>query len=169
MFRATRLLNQRFAPPLFASRRFIQAQIRSQSKIAQAEATGNAQSVRFRLPGLTPRRLITFAIYTTCITGYLFWVFPEVEIEEVEVVEAEDGTLVPVGAEEDEDEWADEDSRFIPLTWAKKLPKTFYKGSDPEWQEFRKVAKDKQKQQRVMSMSAFTLGCTMTFANTRYS
>lgn len=38
-----------------------------------------------------------------------------------------------------------EDNRiFIPLGFAYELPREFYKGSDPEWQSFIKLARDKK-------------------------
>lgn len=149
MFNTPRALRQCSTLSTFAFKRSLQSQIRHQSRLLQGVSPERIQRVQFRSPGLTPRRAITFALYTTCLVGYVYWVFPDVELEEVEVEETEDGKLIPVGAEEDGDEWAHEDSRFIPLTWAKQLPKTFYKGSDPEWQEFRRIAKDKQGQQKV--------------------
>jgi len=77
--------------------------------------------------------------------------FPEieVEIEEVGGVEEEGKEGAAGQVSDGEDEWADVDSTFVPLTWAKKLPRTYYKGSDPEWQEFRKIAKDQPRQKKV--------------------
>ena len=39
----------------------------------------------------------------------------------------------------------EEDSIFIPLGLAYELPRQYYKGSDPEWQSFIKLANDKQR------------------------
>ena len=56
-------------------------------------------------------------------------------------------------SEEDAEEgppfYADEESTFIPLTWSTKTARSFYKGSDPEWQEFIKVAKDKSRHRQI--------------------
>lgn len=55
-------------------------------------------------------------------------------------------------SEEEEDGppfYADEESTFIPLTWSTKLPRSYYRGSDPEWQDFIKIAKDKSRQKKV--------------------
>ena len=52
------------------------------------------------------------------------------------------------GEEEDEDFVPDEmpeNAWFIPFGWPKQCPKTFYKGSDPEWQEFVALAKNQEK------------------------
>jgi hypothetical protein len=56
------------------------------------------------------------------------------------------------GEEEEQDGppfYADESSTFIPLTWSTKLPRTWYRGSDPEWQEFIKIAKDAPRHKKV--------------------
>ena len=78
-----------------------------------------------------------------------------VDDEEVEQ-EADNGQKAEGEGEEGEEEaedgppfYADEDSTFIPLTWSTKLPRTFYRGSDPEWQEFIKVAKDKSRHKKI--------------------
>ncbi|KAL9581300.1 MAG: hypothetical protein Q9212_003976 [Teloschistes hypoglaucus] len=42
------------------------------------------------------------------------------------------------------DEQDDEDTIFIPLGFAYELPRKFYKGSDPEWQSFVQLSKDKR-------------------------
>lgn len=56
------------------------------------------------------------------------------------------------GEDEQEEEFEiDEDAFFIPLTMAKKLPKEYYKGSDPEWQEFKKVAPDHPRVQKIFN------------------
>lgn len=70
----------------------------------------------------------------------------EVSLEEVEDEEEEEEEEME---DEEDDGYALEDSLFIPLTWSKKMPRTFYKGSDPEWQEFVKIAKDKQRHKTI--------------------
>ena len=58
--------------------------------------------------------------------------------------EGEEGTAVEEGPF-----YADEESLFIPMTWSTKMARQWYKGSDPEWQEFIKVAKDKVRHKKV--------------------
>ncbi|EME79681.1 uncharacterized protein MYCFIDRAFT_204907 [Pseudocercospora fijiensis CIRAD86] len=70
----------------------------------------------------------------------------EVSLEEVEDEGGEEEEEVEDGEDVG---YASEDSLFIPLTWSKKMPRTFYKGSDPEWQEFVKIAKDKQRHKKI--------------------
>ena len=42
-----------------------------------------------------------------------------------------------------------EDAWFIPLWFAKQCPPIYYKSEDPEWQSFRKFAKDRAKLEAV--------------------
>ncbi|KAH0144265.1 hypothetical protein KCU67_g13164, partial [Aureobasidium melanogenum] len=101
-----------------------------------------SHTVRFSPPPLfSPLRIATFFLYTSCLVGYVWYFFPELEIEIQEEGEVQIS----------DSEFADENSLFIPLTWAKKLPRTFYKGSDPEWQEFVKVSKDKARHKKIQS------------------
>lgn len=52
-------------------------------------------------------------------------------------------------AQHEDSDYVVEGSLFIPMTWATKVPRSFYRGSDPEWQEFVKVAKDKERLQKI--------------------
>ncbi|KAI4255308.1 MAG: hypothetical protein LQ352_002640 [Teloschistes flavicans] len=52
----------------------------------------------------------------------------------------------------EEDEQNDEDAIFIPLGFAYELPRNFYKGSDPEWQSFVRLSKDKKQCQFLKSI-----------------
>lgn len=58
--------------------------------------------------------------------------------------------------------YSQEDSLFIPMTWSTKLPRQFYRGSDPEWQEFVKVAKDKTRIKKIQDelVQVVFLGCS---------
>jgi hypothetical protein len=38
---------------------------------------------------------------------------------------------------------------FVPLTWATKQPRIYYNGDDPEWQEFIRIAKDKETREQI--------------------
>ena len=44
-----------------------------------------------------------------------------------------------------------EESIFIPLGWPRKCPRTYYKGSDPEWQSFLEFNKDRKRSMRIRS------------------
>jgi len=58
--------------------------------------------------------------------------------------------------EDGEDEYEDDgDALFIPFSWPKEMPRTYYRGSDPEWQEYVKFSRDEKMhrdvQQRMIS------------------
>ncbi|MCJ1415530.1 hypothetical protein MMC32_001862 [Xylographa parallela] len=67
--------------------------------------------------------------------------------------------------EEEEEEYEDivpdtipEDAWFIPLGFAHQRPRTFYRGSDPEWQSFVDFAKDKKKNAQIRHELAGLVG-----------
>lgn len=83
------------------------------------------------------------------------------ELEEEEVAEAEEGEateeqaqdgsvqqIPPGGIEIDE-----EDALFIPMTIPKKMPREYYRGSDPEWQEFKKLSQDAKRLRDIQCRS----------------
>ncbi|KAL8779394.1 MAG: hypothetical protein Q9213_006962 [Squamulea squamosa] len=78
------------------------------------------------------------------IVGALFVDDDEEDVKGSESKVGEDESLVK---QESEDENEDEDgsSFFVPLGFAYQLPQTFYKGSDPEWQSFVQLSKNKKK------------------------
>ena len=107
------------------------------------------RGVRFVKQGLTLRRIATFGLYTGAAYAYLqlvgrYW---GVQVEILD--EDADAEMEEVEDEDEDSEYTQEDSLFIPLTWSKQMPKTFYRGSDPEWQEFVKVAKDKERHRKI--------------------
>ncbi|KAI5205643.1 hypothetical protein AUEXF2481DRAFT_1851 [Aureobasidium subglaciale EXF-2481] len=114
-------------------------------RLVQLNESVRSHTVRFQNPPLfTPLRIASFILYSSCLIGYVWYFFPELEIEIQEGVADEQTTL-------SDSDFAHEDSFFIPMTWAKKLPRSFYKGSDPEWQEFVKVSKDKARHKKIQS------------------
>lgn len=100
--------------------------------------------------------MVTLGLYTGVVYAYssLLWRYMDIDVEfldeedeveeEAAKAEGEEGTEVEEGPF-----YADEDSLFIPMTWSKQLPRQWYKGSDPEWQEFIKIAKDKGRHKKV--------------------
>ncbi|KAK3720868.1 hypothetical protein LTR37_003531 [Vermiconidia calcicola] len=180
----------------------IQSRLKSEKVYYQA-ATGEPvryQSVRFKKPGLTLRRIATIGIYTGVVYGNLNLLlrYMDVEIEfldddeegETEGLKKGDkrrqrrkeagagaGALsspdtvaastqdTETGEEQEGDGppfYADDSSTFIPLTWSTKLPRTYYRGSDPEWQEFVKIARDKSRHKKVQDelVQIVYTGCT---------
>jgi hypothetical protein len=104
--------------------------------------------VRFRGPPLFSRRRIKNAImYSLPILYLLYTLDIDLGDEEEAGEEGKDG-FTRVGAGEEED---DEEGMFIPFTWPKEQPRTYYKGSDPEWKEFIKFAKNKTMHKDVQS------------------
>jgi len=91
----------------------------------------------------------------------LRWLLSDVEISfeildgEEEQVDGEEVAEVSPNqeAQEIEQDLSDEDAMFIPLTWANKLPREYYKASDPEWKAFRELAKDKDKIKNISGKS----------------
>lgn len=75
----------------------------------------------------------------------------DIEIVDEEEVPVEEKQGDGVEVEDEGPLYADEDSTFVPLTWAQKMPRTYYKGSDSEWQEFVKVAKDSKRHKKIQN------------------
>lgn len=116
--------------------------------------------MRFRSPFFTWKTGVTWILYGTVTYAYVQFFMRHVDIQ-IEEIEEEQHEEQPVSRkaehegeweeqeEGDEDEYAEEDSTFIPMTWATKLPRSFYKGSDPEWRAFVKFAKDKPRHKKI--------------------
>ena len=123
-------------------------------------------AVRFKKPPfLTWRRAATIALYSGVTYAYINLLFRYLDVE-IEILDDDqisdeekqkgqkkvDERAGGQDATEQQEEgpfYAEEDSTFIPMTWAKKLPRSFYKGSDTEWQEFVKIAKDKPRHKKI--------------------
>lgn len=111
--------------------------------------------MRFKEPWFTWKKTITWAVYFSLPYAYWQYVnqFIDIHIEEIEVEEEQathkQGEWETQEEDSEEDEFAEEDNTFIPMTWPTKLPRSFYKGSDPEWQEFVKIAKDKPRHKKL--------------------
>lgn len=107
----------------------------------------------------TKRRLLLWVAYTFIIykaTGYAFAKLGEALGDLVEDDESDDAAERSAELpqrEVDEDGNVllgdDEDALFIPFQFPQELPRLSYRGSDPEWQEFVKLGKDKQRQQEI--------------------
>lgn len=134
------------------------------------------QAVRFKRPALSTRRLITLGLYTGIVyaTLQLVWQQFDIEIEFVEDTEQQQQQQQQQGQQHPDlsDEhiteeiegplYASEDSTFIPLTWSTKQPRTFYRGSDPEWQEFIRIARDTTLHKKIQDelVQIVYTGCT---------
>lgn len=131
------------------------------------------QTVRFKNPGWSLRRVVTFGLYTGVAYGFgrILWRQLDIEIEFVEEEElAQDQQRLNADGEMEESEdgeeegpfYADENSIFIPLTWSKQMPRSYYRGTDPEWSEFIRVAKDPPRQKLIYKdlVTVILTGCT---------
>lgn len=126
----------------------------------QAHDAATYQPVRFQRPRGTTRKWVIFHLF--CLGGCYLWASKYLvpALEESEESESpkkkgnesastkKKGSASPLvgGEEEDED---DGEYTFIPMTWGKQMPREFYRGSDPEWQEFVKVAKDQARRKKI--------------------
>lgn len=55
------------------------------------------------------------------------------------------------GEEEEEEEEDVESLLFFPTGLSRPKPRTFYKGTDPEWKEFQRISEDKELKKRIES------------------
>lgn len=115
----------------------------------------DGQRMRFQNVRLRPRSNLrsTSGLILTTLTLYAIarWAFQGVVIEigdgGDEESEGAEGSAGKDGQEEiDLDE---DDPLFIPLTWPTEMPREYYRGSDPEWQQFIRVAKDRKLQDQI--------------------
>ncbi|KAF2650216.1 hypothetical protein K491DRAFT_707704 [Lophiostoma macrostomum CBS 122681] len=138
--------------------------------------TIHIQRVRVKHPLLSRRRLLTAAVVWTAFYGLVRWLDGEDEDEEQEEAEskkrraqlrriahqkdansddedavgaADGGDGGPIDEEEDEEDEEGEALFFLPTGFSRPKPRTFWKGSDPEWQEFRRIAQDKERVVRI--------------------
>ena len=76
-------------------------------------------------------------------------------LEKLKPQESENSKAVETKDSEEDDadvpEEMPEDALFIPLWFAREKPKTFYKGTDPEWQSFVDFSKDRKRSQFIRS------------------
>ncbi|KAJ8115474.1 hypothetical protein OPT61_g2885 [Boeremia exigua] len=142
------------------------------SRIVQSAARDGHESiiihrVRIRKPFLSRQRLVGAVAIATATYGLGHYLGLEVEVEEQEVKETkpgrwkkqvrkEDGTLDEVDDEEANQEGEDEDEEdyddailFFPTGLSRPKPITYYKGSDPEWQEFKRVVQDEKRREKI--------------------
>ncbi|KAF2096669.1 hypothetical protein NA57DRAFT_58569 [Rhizodiscina lignyota] len=118
-----------------------QSAVRSR-EIARNATSVTVQRVRFQRPRFfTWRRLLKFTGYTVPIIVFLWWEFDiSVEWEDEDEEEEE---------EDEEEELSLDNVIFIPMSWPTKMPREYYRGSDPEWQAFKAFSSDRKRQMAV--------------------
>lgn len=94
--------------------------------------------------------------------GLSRYISVEVEVEKMDgkgqASNRPDGQWTEVGGEEeDEDEDDAEALLFLPTGFAREKKRNYYKGSDPEWQEFKKVSTDRARAERIRSTQSRAL------------
>lgn len=134
------------------------------SQIARAAARDGydsvaIQRVRIRRPFFRNSRLVggfAIVIATYCVGRAL-----GLEVEVSEIKEGDNRSVRNnghskdaegwqiAGEEQDEEDDDDDVLLFLPTGLSRPKPKTFYRGSDPEWQEFRKIATDRPRAERI--------------------
>lgn len=148
------------------------------SRIVQSAARHGHESVtihrvRIQKPFFSRQRLVGLVAVTAATYALGQYLGLEVTMEEEQVqenrkpgrwkkqVRNEDGTLDELddkeanqgGPEDDGDEHEDEAYGdailFLPTGFSRQKPKIFYKGSDPEWQEFMKITRDQARMRRI--------------------
>jgi hypothetical protein len=149
------------------------------SRIVQSAAREGHDSitihrVRIQRPFLSRSRLVGAVAVATTFYGIGYYLGLEVEIQEEEVKEKkpgrwkkqirkEDGTLDEVDdqdangqeTEEDHDDEGDDEEGyddailFLPTGLSRPKPPTYYKGSDPEWLEFKRISQDRVKIEKI--------------------
>lgn len=79
------------------------------------------------------------------VFGAIYYLLPfsvEFGTDDEQEAGTEDSSL---GYGEDDEEAS---GVFIPLTWPMEVERTYYRGSDPEWQEYIKYGRDVEQQKR---------------------
>jgi hypothetical protein len=99
-------------------------------------------------------RLIGTLAVASAFWGLSQYISVEVEVEKVEENGQDPANPSAVGdgtEKEDDDEEYEDALLFLPTGFSRPRPKTFYRGSDPEWQEFKKLATDRPKVEKIRS------------------
>jgi hypothetical protein len=96
-------------------------------------------------------------ILGTFVIATAFWTlsrYVSVEVKEVKADESASASASAAGEGEEEDDEEDYDDAllFLPTGLSRQRPQTFYKGSDPEWQEYKKLAADRPRLDKIRSM-----------------
>ncbi|KAJ5333280.1 hypothetical protein MYU51_014681 [Penicillium brevicompactum] len=122
---------------------------------ARANFSPNVRRVRFRRPWV--RSLISKCLlYGTAFhlwSTFVLVQFDDDKDEDAAAVSSPDETAAyqgpAEGAESAGKESVDEDALFIPLAWSRLQKGELYATSDPEWQQFVKLSKDREKLQAL--------------------
>ncbi|SMR52305.1 unnamed protein product [Zymoseptoria tritici ST99CH_3D1] len=110
------------------------------------------QAVRFRKPSFFAFSRQVRVLLWLGVPGLWMLMFSQYfSVEIVDDSKADSKKPASSILSEGDDEEEEEESFFIPMTWAVPVAREFYKGSDPEWQEFVRIAKDKPRHQKIQT------------------
>lgn len=95
------------------------------------------------------RRLVGAVAVGAAFYGVSRYVSISVEVEEVN-----EGGWTTVGREADDEDGDDDEEYddailFIPTGFSRLQPKRYWKGSDPEWQQFKQLATDRPRVDKI--------------------
>ncbi|KAH7408437.1 hypothetical protein DE146DRAFT_646215 [Phaeosphaeria sp. MPI-PUGE-AT-0046c] len=121
------------------------------SRIAQSAARDGHESVvvhrvRIRRPFVSRSRIIGSIAIAASFYGLSQYISIEVKVDK-----ATEDNQGATNDEDDDDDDEDYDDAllFLPTGFSRPRPQTFYKGSDPEWQEFKKLATDRPRCEKI--------------------
>jgi hypothetical protein len=134
------------------------------------------QRVRIRRPFFSRSRLVGAVAIGGAFYAITRYISIEVEVETVDEDKStrkrpaghasNEGANNDAGEEEEEEDEGDNEEEddediilFLPTGFSRPKPRTFYKGSDPEWQEFIKLAKDRPRVEKIRGMASSLRGC----------
>ncbi|KAF2855466.1 hypothetical protein T440DRAFT_504123 [Plenodomus tracheiphilus IPT5] len=115
------------------------------------------QRFRIRKPLFSRSRLVSSIIVVLALHGLTRYLGTHVEVRVVSEEEKGPGKKnewQQAGQEVDGDDEEEDDDvgdvlLFLPTGFSRPAPTTFYKGSDPEWQEFKRIATDKARAAKI--------------------
>jgi hypothetical protein len=98
-------------------------------------------------------RLVGAVAISAAIYGLGKYLGIQVEIEEEETGQDDGWQQVGPEVDDDDDEEEYDDALlFLPTGFSRPRPRTFYRGSDPEWQAFKKLSQDVPRIKKIRSM-----------------
>jgi hypothetical protein len=104
-------------------------------------------------------RLVGAVAVSAAIYGLGQYLSIEVEVQEEEnttrpAAGQDDGwQQVGPGVDDEDEEEYDDALLFLPTGFSRPRPKTYYRGSDPEWQAFKKLSQDVPRIKKIRSMT----------------
>ncbi|KAF2705170.1 hypothetical protein K504DRAFT_460436 [Pleomassaria siparia CBS 279.74] len=112
--------------------------------------TVQVQRVRFRKPLFSRSKLIRFTIGASGTYASIGWL--DYKLDEIMGPKRETEKVREKRARRDKEKDPDDAGEpliFLPTGLSREKPRSYYKGSDPEWQEFVKIAPDRVRLQRI--------------------